>query len=178
MIIIWKIRKIKEILSMKIDIAGWKNCALQKEKKTWFVLFCLFGWLVGFLMSSSTIRLYRGRVPRLTSDNFTRCHTWDRGPGGDHDFCLSRSHYTNTDPTSRERATTVGIEPRTSSSGVARSTNWATAPPPSTHTHTHTHTHTFPPPLYVILTKDVGRSLLLLAVIYLKTEKNHDPILY
>ena len=23
---------------------------------------------------------------------------------GDHDFCLSRSHYTDTDPTSRERA--------------------------------------------------------------------------
>ena len=25
---------------------------------------CLFGWLVGFLMSSSTTRLYRGRAPR------------------------------------------------------------------------------------------------------------------
>ena len=25
---------------------------------------------------------------------------------GDHDFCLSRSHYTDTDPTSRERAAT------------------------------------------------------------------------
>ena len=25
---------------------------------------CLFGWLVGFLTSSSTIRLYRGRAPR------------------------------------------------------------------------------------------------------------------
>ena len=32
---------------------------------------CLFVWLVGFLMSSSTTRLYRGRVPELTSDNFT-----------------------------------------------------------------------------------------------------------
>ena len=41
---------------------------------------------------------------------------------GDHDFCLSRSHYTDTDPTSRERAATAGIEPGTSSSGVARST--------------------------------------------------------
>ena len=28
---------------------------------------------------------------------------------GDHDFCLSRSHYTDTDPTSRERAATAGI---------------------------------------------------------------------
>ena len=40
----------------------------------------------------------------------------------DHDFCLSRSHYTDNDPTSRERAAIVGIEPRASSSGVARST--------------------------------------------------------
>ena len=29
---------------------------------------------------------------------------------GDHDFCLSRSHYTDTDPTSKERAATAGIE--------------------------------------------------------------------
>ena len=39
-----------------------------------FLFVCLFG----FLTSSSTTRLYRGRVPRLTSDNFTCCHTWDR----------------------------------------------------------------------------------------------------
>ena len=42
------------------------------------------------------------------------------------DFCLSRSHYTDTDPTSRERAATAataGIEPGTSSPGVARSTD-------------------------------------------------------
>ena len=42
---------------------------------------------------------------------------------GDHDFCLSRSHYTDTDPTSRERAATAGIEPGTSSPGVLRSTD-------------------------------------------------------
>ena len=48
---------------------------------------------------------------------------------GDHDFCLSRSHYTDTDPTSRERAATAGIEPGTSSLGVGRSTDGATAPP-------------------------------------------------
>ena len=48
---------------------------------------------------------------------------------GDHDFCLSRSHYTDTDPTSRERADTAWIEPGTSSPGVARCTDWATAPP-------------------------------------------------
>ena len=37
---------------------------------------------------------------------------------GDHDFYLSRSHFTDTDPTSRERAATAGIEPGTSSLGV------------------------------------------------------------
>ena len=31
---------------------------------------------------------------------------------GDHDFCLSRSHYTDTDPTSRERAPEWGSNPR------------------------------------------------------------------
>ena len=42
---------------------------------------------------------------------------------GDHDFCLSRSHYTDTDPTSREQAASAGIEPGTSSPGVAGSTD-------------------------------------------------------
>ena len=55
--------------------------------------------MFGFLTSSSATGLYRGRVPRLTPGNFTCCHTRDR----DHDFCLSQSHYTNTDPTSRKR---------------------------------------------------------------------------
>ena len=32
----------------------------------------------------------------------------------DDDFCLSRSYYTDTDPASRERAATAGIEPGTS----------------------------------------------------------------
>ena len=35
-------------------------------------------FLFGFLASSSTTRLYHGRVPRLTSDNFTSYHTRDR----------------------------------------------------------------------------------------------------
>ena len=34
---------------------------------------------------------------------------------GDHDFCLSRLHYTDTNPTSREQAATAGIEPETPS---------------------------------------------------------------
>ena len=42
---------------------------------------------------------------------------------GDHDFCLSRSHYTDTDPTSKEQAATARIESRTSSPGLTRSTD-------------------------------------------------------
>ena len=38
----------------------------------------LFVWLVGFLTSSWTTRLDRGRIPRLTSGNFTCCQTRDR----------------------------------------------------------------------------------------------------
>ena len=80
-------------------------------------------WLVGFLTSSSTTRLYRGRAPRQSVWQF-----YMQTELGDHDFYLSRSHYTDTDPTSRERAATAGIEPGTSWPGVARSTDWATAP--------------------------------------------------
>ena len=81
----------------------------------------LFVYLVSFLTSSSTTRLYRGRAPR---QRLTILHaaTYETELG-DHDFCLSRSHYTNTDPTSRERAATARIEPRTSSPGVACSTD-------------------------------------------------------
>ena len=65
----------------------------------------LFVCLVGFLTPSSTTRLYRGRAPRLTILGAAKHETeW-----GDHDFCLSLSHYmyTDTDPTSRERAATA-----------------------------------------------------------------------
>ena len=44
--------------------------------------------------------------------------------------CLSRSHYTDTDPTSKERATGAGIKPTTSLLGVVCSTVSATAPSP------------------------------------------------
>ena len=76
--------------------------------------------LFGFLTSSSTTRLYRGRVPRLTSDNL--CAVTHETERGNQDFCLSRSHYTDTDPTSRERVVTAGSDSRTSSPGVVRST--------------------------------------------------------
>ena len=85
------------------------------------VTFCLFVCLFGFLTSSSTTRLYRGRAPRQERLTILRAATHETELG-DHDFCLSRSHYTDTDPTCRERAATAGIEPGTSSPGVARST--------------------------------------------------------
>ena len=86
------------------------------------------GWLFGFLTSSSTTRLYRGRAPRQERLTILRAATHETELG-DHDFCLSRSHYTDTDPTCRERAATAGIEPGTSSPGVARSTAELPRPP-------------------------------------------------
>ena len=88
------------------------------------LLVCLFG----FLTSSSTTRLYRGRAPRQEHLTILRAATHETELG-DHDFCLSRSHYTDTDPTCRERAATAGIEPGTSSPGVARSTAELPRPP-------------------------------------------------
>ena len=88
----------------------------------------LFVCLVGFLTSSSTTRLYRGRAPRQERLTILRAATHETELG-DHDFCLSRSHYTDTDPICRERAATAGIEPGTSSPGVARSTAELPRPP-------------------------------------------------
>ena len=64
--------------------------------------------LCDFSTSSSATRLSRGRVPRLTSDNFTCCHPETEWK--EHDFCLSRS-YTDTNPTIRRWAPGTGIEP-------------------------------------------------------------------
>ena len=88
----------------------------------------LFVCLFGFLTSSSTTRLYRGRAPRQERLTILRAATHETELG-DHDFCLSRSHYTDTDPTCKERAATAGIEPGTSSPGVARSTAELPRPP-------------------------------------------------
>ena len=44
----------------------------RKRDREGLVLFCF-----GFLTSSSITMLYRGQVPRLTSDNFTCSHTRD-----------------------------------------------------------------------------------------------------
>ena len=94
------------------------------------IIICLFG----FLTSSSTTRLYRGRAPRQERLTILRAATHETELG-DHDFCLSRSHYTDTDPTCRERAATAGIEPGTSSPGVARSTAELPRPPGYNYMH-------------------------------------------
>ena len=93
-----------------------------------FLSGALFVCSFGFLTSSSTTRLYRGRAPRQERLTILRAATHETELG-DHDFCLSRSHYTDTDPTCRERAATAGIEPGTSSPGVARSTAELPRPP-------------------------------------------------
>ena len=104
-------------------LASDKFYVLSHRDRALFV--CLFG----FLTSSSTTRLYRGRAPRQERLTMLRAATHETELG-DHDFCLSRSHYTDTDPTCRERAATAGIEPGTSSPGVARSTAELPPPPP------------------------------------------------
>ena len=85
----------------------------------------LVGWILNVLVNYSVISRTGPETERLT---ILRAATHETELG-DHDFYLSRSHYTDTDPTSRERASTAGIEPGTSWPGVARSTDWATAPP-------------------------------------------------
>ena len=81
--------------------------SITKHEKNTFSFFVCFG----FLTSSSTTRLYCGRAPRhLKTERLatllTARHETERG---DHDFCLSRSHYTDTDPNSRERAATLFV---------------------------------------------------------------------
>ena len=86
-------------------------CGQKGEQKVVVVnkAICFVVFLVGFLTSSSATRLCRGRVPRLTLAILRAAtHETERG---DHDFCLSRSHYTDTVPTCRERVARVGIEP-------------------------------------------------------------------
>ena len=105
----------KQLLESHIALAHWLDFP---PSIVGFV--CLFG----FLTSSSTAKLYRRQAPRQSVWQFNVLPHM-----GDHDFCISRSHYTDTDPTSRERAATAGIKLGTSSPGVARSTDWANAAP-------------------------------------------------
>ena len=81
---------------------------------------CLF---LNVLVNNQAISRTAPKTERLT----IFCAATHETELGYHDFCLSRSHYADTDPTSREWAATAGIEPGTSSPGVARSTDSATA---------------------------------------------------
>ena len=62
-------------------------------------MFCL---LFDSLTPSSATRQSLESVPRLTSDNFTCCHTETKL--GNHDFCHNRSHHTDTHPDQKSRA--------------------------------------------------------------------------
>ena len=76
---------------------------LLKAHAECYSVFALPVNLFGFLTSSTATRLYRGRAPRQERLTILRAATHETELG-DHDFCLSRSHYTGTDPTCRERA--------------------------------------------------------------------------
>ena len=66
-----------------------------------------------FFKFSPVTRLSYRQDPRLTSHNFTCCHT--ETERGDHGFCLSQSHYIDYDThlTSREQAPGARIESMT-----------------------------------------------------------------
>ena len=112
-------------MTHNITVRALKVLVTQLALGFMAIFVCLFG----FLTSSSTTRLYRGRAPRQERLTILRAATHETELG-DHDFCLNRSHYTDTDPTCREREATAGIEPGTSSPGVARSTAELPPPPP------------------------------------------------
>ena len=98
-------------------------CYVMAFKRTGFV------WLVGCLVSLRP-RQHLGYISDGSQDwrlTILRAATHET-ERGNHDFCLSRSHYTDTDPTSRKRLVSVGIELTASSPGVARSTDRATPP--------------------------------------------------
>ena len=109
-------------LDMHSSYHGHIKELAQKANQNNRIIYATGICLFGFLTSSSTTRLYRGRAPRQRVLTILRAATLETELG-DHDFCLIRSHYTDTDPTSRERAATAGIEPGTSAPEVARSTD-------------------------------------------------------
>ena len=79
-----------------------------------------FFWFLNVLINYKAISQTDPKTERLT---ILRAATHETELG-DHDFCLSPSHYTDTDPTSREREATAGIERRNSSPGVAHSISY------------------------------------------------------
>ena len=69
------------------------------------VWFGLVVWFLNVLVNYSVISRTGPKTERLP---ILRAVTHETELG-DHDFCLSRSHYTDNDPTSREWAATAGI---------------------------------------------------------------------
>ena len=65
---------------------------------------CLFGWFLNVPVNYKVI-LRTGPKPERLAILRAATHEAELG---DHDFCLSQSHYTDTDPTSRERESNPG----------------------------------------------------------------------
>ena len=63
-------------------------------------MYCLFVWFLNVLVNYWVISRIGPKTECLT---ILRAATYETELG-DQDFCLSRSYYTDTDPTSRERA--------------------------------------------------------------------------
>ena len=61
------------------------------------LFFCLFVWFHNVLVNYKVISRTGPKAERVT---ILRAATYETDLG-DHDFCLNRSHYTDTDPTSR-----------------------------------------------------------------------------
>ena len=85
-------------IASEIDRISYITLDLQSRLRS-FDLFFFFCFVLFFLTSSSTTRLHRGRAPRQRL-TILRSATHETEVG-DHDFCLSRSHYADTDTTSR-----------------------------------------------------------------------------
>ena len=66
----------------------------------------MFVWFLNVLVNNQAISQTGSKTERLP---ILRGATHETELG-EHDFCLSRSHYTDTDPTSWERTATAGIE--------------------------------------------------------------------
>ena len=115
------------IITEELSLQMTRHSSILLIVRYFFYTSEVVGWFLNVLVNYLVISRTGSKTERLT---MLRAATHETELG-DHDLCLSRSHYTDTDPTSRERAATAGIEPGTSSSGVARSTDWATAPPTS-----------------------------------------------
>ena len=113
---------LKQVTEVKVRLGSGER-KRETEREINFV--CLVGWFFNVLVNYKAISRTGPKTECLT---ILRAATHETELG-DHDFCLRRSHYTDTDPINRERAVTAGIEPRTSSPGVARSTDLATALP-------------------------------------------------